>query len=597
NNRICTDVLVTGERVAEAKPGQIVVVQIVEQPSIHSLPTGTIAEILGDHLTPDMEVEIALRNNDIPVNWPDEVIEAVDRMPIEVKEGDKANRKDLRQMRFVTIDGEDARDFDDAVYCEARPSGWRLYVAIADVSHYVEIGTPLDQSAFERGTSVYFPQYVVPMLPEKLSNGLCSLNPAVDRLVLVCEMTISSRGRVGSYRFYEGLIHSHARLTYTRVARMIEGDVDKEVAHVKGEIDELHNLYRVLLDRREERGALDFESTELGFLFGEDGRVTGIQPRHRNTAHRIIEECMLCANVSAARFIGRHKRAGLYRVHEPPEMEKVEYLREFLARFGLDLGGGEMPAPSDLQVVIDQLRTRKNGHVLQMAVLRAMQQAVYQPDNKGHYGLNYREYTHFTSPIRRYPDLLVHRFIKSVIHSREDSTLVERFGKPRSVDFYPYEMDEAVMMGEHCSFAERRADTAVYDVLEWIKCDYVSDRVGDIVEGVITAVTKFGFFVELLDLYVEGLVHVSTLGGDYFEYDQESQALVGERSRHVYGMGDAVSVQIARVNVEERKIDFELVTHSPLSRQRPHSRRKGKSTRRDQNKRGGRSGGGKGRRR
>lgn len=597
NNRICNEVLVTGARVAEGKDGQIVVVQIIEQPSLHALPMGEIAEVLGDQLTPDMEVEIALRNNDIPTTWTDEVIELVDRMPIEVKADDKSSRKDLRELPFVTIDGEDARDFDDAVYCEAKQSGgWRLYVAIADVSHYVDVGTPLDQAAFERGTSVYFPQYVVPMLPEKLSNGLCSLNPKVDRLALVCEMTISERGRVSSYKFYEGVINSHARLTYTRVARIIDGEDDPEAAHVRADVLELHNLYKVLIARREDRSALDFDSTELQFSFAEDGSVAAIRPRSRNAAHRVIEECMLCANVSAARFIARHKKPGLYRVHDRPDMEKVEYLREFLARFGLELGGGEMPAPADFQAVIEQLRDRKNGHVLQMAVLRAMQQAVYQAENNGHFGLNYPEYTHFTSPIRRYPDLLVHRLVKSVIHSRDTSRLVERFGKPRQKPFYPYEMEEVIMMGEHCSFAERRADTAVYDVLEWIKCDYIAGHVGDVVEGVITAVTRFGFFVELVDLFVEGLIHVSTLASDYYAYDQESQCLVGERTHYVYGLGDAVTVQVARVNVEERKIDFELVTHSPLARRRVGSRRKAKSSnRRDAKNRASRPGGKKGR--
>ena len=575
NNRITHQVVVTGERVTEGKSGQIVVIALIEQPSHRTLPMGEIVEVLGDHLTPAMEVEIALRNNDIPTSWTDEVIELVDRMPIEVQEADKQHRMDLRELPFVTIDGEDARDFDDAVYCEARASGgWRLFVAIADVSHYVETGTPLDQSAFERGTSVYFPQYVVPMLPEKLSNGLCSLNPHVDRLALVCEMTISQRGRVSGYKFYEGVIRSAARLTYTLVARMIEGEKIAEFEQVAPYVDELHDLYKVLLARREERSALDFDSTELQFSFDAEGSVTAIEPRSRNTAHRIIEECMLCANVSAARFIGKHGKPGLYRVHERPDMEKVESLREFLDRFGLELSGGDMPGPADFQAVIDQLRGKKNGHVLQMAVLRAMQQAVYQAENKGHFGLNYPEYTHFTSPIRRFPDLLVHRLIKSVIHSRQPTKLVERFGRPRNGQFYPYGAEEVVMMGEHCSYAERRADTAVYDVLEWIKCDYISDRVGDIVEGVITAVTKFGFFVELADLFVEGLVHVSTLAGDYYAFDQNSRCLVGERSRLMYGLGDPVSVQVARVDVDERKIDFELVAHTPLASRRSVRKRK-----------------------
>lgn len=569
NSHITQDVLVKRDRPPEGKEGQIVVVEIIEQPSSRALPVGKIIEVLGDHRTPAMEVEIALRNNDIPIAWSDEVIELVDRMPIEVLDKDKQQRMDLRELPFVTIDGEDARDFDDAVYCEPKASGgWRLFVAIADVSHYVDVGTKLDQSAFERATSVYFPQYVVPMLPEKLSNGLCSLNPQVDRLAMVCEMMISQRGRVSSYKFYEGVIRSAARLTYALVAGMIEGERPDEFAAVVDHIDELHRLYKILIARRNERSALDFDSTELQFSFDAEGSVTAIEPQTRNMAHRIIEECMLCANVSAARFIGKHGKPGLYRVHDRPDTEKVGYLRDFLARFGLNLAGGDMPGPADFQTVINQLRGRKNGHVLQVSVLRTMQQAVYQPENKGHFGLNYPEYAHFTSPIRRYPDLLMHRLIKSVIHSRQQTSLVERFGKPSPGEFYPYEMEEVVMMGEHCSYAERRADAAVYDVLEWIKCDFVSDRVGDTVDGVITAVTRFGFFVELADLFVEGLVHVSTLEGDYYAYDQSSQCLVGERTHRVYGLGDIVSVQVVRVDVDERKIDFELVSHSPLTGRR-----------------------------
>ncbi len=569
NNRINHKVRVSAGLTPIHRAGQIVVVRIIEQPALHGMPTAELLETLGDSLTPALEVEVALRNNDIPTTWSEEVLEAVDRMPNTVGAQDTRDRVDLRDLPFVTIDGEDARDFDDAVYCEPKKSGgWRLFVAIADVAHYVEAGSPLDRSAFDRGTSVYFPQYVVPMLPEKLSNGLCSLNPRVDRLALVCEMTVSSRGKVSGYRFYEAVINSRARLTYTQVARAINGDTDASMHHVEPFLTPLNALFHTLAQVRAERGTLDFDSTELLFNFDDAGKVVSIVPRARNAAHRLIEECMLSANVCAARFIARHGKPGLYRVHEVPAEEKIEYLREFLGRFGIPLRDGLVPTPKDFQAVIDQLRGRKNGHVLQMAVLRSMNQAVYQPVNKGHFGLNFPEYTHFTSPIRRYPDLLVHRLIKSVIHSRLETAAVVRVGVPKKTNFYPYEMEEVIAMGEHTSFAERRADAAVYDVLEWIKCDYVSDRVGDILEGVITGVAKFGFFVELTDIYVEGLVHVSTLGGDYYQYDQGSQCLVGERTRQVYGLGDAVSVQISRVNVDERKIDFELTSHSPLTGRR-----------------------------
>lgn len=574
NSRVNHEVMLSSQSTRslrqQLQEGQIVVAQIVEQPGIHGLVVAEVIEILGDHLTPGLEVEIALRNNDIPVDWSDDVIEFVDKMPIEVREEDKRDRFDLTELPFVTIDGEDARDFDDAIYCEPKDSGgWRLYVAISDVSHYVQVGSELDQAAYGRGTSVYFPQYVVPMLPEKLSNGLCSLNPKVERLVVVCEMTISTKGRISSYQFYEGVIHSQARLTYTEVARVINRreaiNPDREAfAFIVPHLDELDNLYKTLLRARRQRGAIDFDTTELQFKFDPDGRVQAIQPSVRNNAHKIIEECMLCANVCAARFITRHEKPGLYRVHEPPEVEKVENLAEFLARFGIAMKYENNVTPADYQSIVEQLRARKNGRVLQMSLLRSMNQAVYQMQNKGHFGLGYAEYTHFTSPIRRYPDLLTHRLIKSVIHGRQASKVALRIGKAKQQEFYPYEPADILAFGENTSFTERRAEAAVYEVLEWIKCDYISDRVGDILEGIITAVTRFGFFVELNDIFVEGLVHISTLVGDYYHYDQPTQCLIGERSQLVYAMGDSVQVQISRVDVDERKIDFEMISHSPL---------------------------------
>ena len=581
NNRINHEVLLKNNEDVNCEIGQIVTAEIINQPSIHGVVRASITQVLGDHLTPGIEVEIALRNNDIPVEQSDEVIALVDRMPSEVRPQDKKNRFDLTELPFVTIDGEDARDFDDAVYCEARErGGWRLYVAIADVAEYVELDSVLDHAAFQRGTSVYFPQYVVPMLPEKLSNGLCSLKPKVERLALVCEMSISAKGKVSGYQFYEGTIYSHARLTYTQVAKVIEGDektrglLDNVVPH----LDELHALYKVLSSLRSERGAIEFDTTELQFQFSSDGRVENIEPRSRNTAHKVIEECMLCANVSAARFITKHDKPGLFRVHEPPKEEKVEYLRDFLSRFEIKLSANEEITPADYQEVVQQLRGRENGHVLQMALLRSMNQAVYQVQNEGHFGLGYAEYTHFTSPIRRYPDLLTHRYIKSIIHSTDEDKLVARRGKPSKKNYYPYSIEQVLAFGEQTSFAERRADSAVYEVLEWIKCDYVSDRLGDVVEGVITGTAKFGFFVELSNVFVEGLVHISALKGDYFHYDQAAQCLVGEKSGRVYGLGDLVQVQVAKVNVDERKVDFELISHKPLAdrkveKNKPQSKR------------------------
>jgi ribonuclease R len=576
NNRINQEVLLNNDGIP-CELGQIVTAEIVDQPSIHGVVRASITQVLGDHMTPGIEVEIALRNNDIPVEQTDEVSELVDRMPSEVRPKDKLSRFDLTELPFVTIDGEDARDFDDAVYCEARErGGWRLYVAIADVAEYVELDSVLDQSAFQRGTSVYFPQYVVPMLPEKLSNGLCSLKPKVERLALVCEMTISAKGKMGSYQFYEGTIFSHARLTYTQVAKVIVGDEETRglLGNVVPHLDELNSLYKVLSNLRSDRGAIDFDTTELQFQFSSDGRVEKISPRSRNTAHKIIEECMLCANVCAARFIGKHDKPGLFRVHEPPREEKVEYLRDFLSRFGIELNADEEITPADYQAVVQQLRGRENGHVLQMALLRSMNQAVYQVKNEGHFGLGYSEYTHFTSPIRRYPDLLTHRYIKSIIHSADENNLVARRGKPSKRNYYPYSMEQVLAYGEQTSFAERRANSAVYEVLEWIKCDYVSNRLGDVVEGVITGTAKFGFFVELSDVFVEGLVHISALSGDYFHYDQAAQCLVGEKSGRVYGLGDIVEVRVAKVNVDERKVDFELMSHRPLADRKKEKARK-----------------------
>jgi ribonuclease R len=580
NRRVDHEILIQNPTAALSE-GQIVVARVTQQPTLHGLAAVEVVETLGEHLTPDMEVEVALRNNDVPSEFPDDVLEAANAFPIEVKPQQKRQREDLRDIPFVTIDGEDARDFDDAVFCEPRKGGgYRLFVAIADVAHYVQPGSLLDEEAYRRGTSVYFPQYVVPMLPEKLSNGLCSLNPEVDRLVMVCEMTISDGGRIGSYQFYEGVIRSAERLTYTQVGDWIEAGHFPR--HEKS-LQTLTAFTKMMLRLRSERGALDFDTSEVRFTFDEEGRVSGVAPLTRNFAHLLIEECMLCANVSAARFIGKARLPGLYRVHEKPEEEKSEFLREFLSTFGIDLGSA---TSVDYQQAINRLRGQKNSQVLQIALLRSLQQAVYQPDNQGHFGLAFTHYAHFTSPIRRYPDLMMHRLIKSVIHSKEDIKEVRRFGRPKKLNHYPYDLEQVVQQGEHLSFAERRADDAVFEVLQWVKCDYLSEHVGDDFEGVISSVTKFGFFVQLVNVFVEGLVHVSSLTGDYYHYDQGEQWLVGERSGRAFGMGDVVTVQVARVDVDERKIDLELLTHAPIRRNRKPKGRSRKEAKRPENRRG-----------
>jgi ribonuclease R len=476
-------------------------------------------------------------------------------------------------MPFVTIDGEDARDFDDAVYCRKRTlGGWRVYVAIADVSHYVRTGTALDTEAHRRATSVYFPERVIPMLPEAISNGLCSLNPHVDRLVMVCEMTISSKGKLSGYEFYEGLIHSHARLTYTKVGAMLDSDDEQclalrqEYNHVVKPVDQLHKLYSALRSARDARGAIDFETQETRIIFGEDRKITDIVPVHRNDAHKLIEECMLAANVSTAKFLAKHKLDGLFRVHKGPKPSKLENLRGFLGEMGLSLPGGEEPKPKHYQALLSSIKGRPDAHLVQTVMLRSLSQAVYTPENEGHFGLGYDAYAHFTSPIRRYPDLLVHRAIRSVIQSKRLSRYVKRIKatekQPQS-PWYPYTTADVVILGEHCSMAERRADAAVWDVEGWLKCEYMQGHIGDYFHGTINAVTSFGLFVELADVYVEGLVHISALPGDYYHFDAAKHRLQGERSGKSFRLGDSIEVQVVRVDLDEKKIDFELADAPP----------------------------------
>ena len=554
-----------------ALPGQIVVVVITRQPDRNNGPEGRIDAVLGDYLTPGIEVEMAIRANDLPTDFPAEALAQADDLPVRVPTSAKQGRADLRNLPFVTIDGEDARDFDDAVYCEPVEEGFRLLVAIADVAHYVRPGTPIDEEAQNRGTSVYFPQYVIPMLPESLSNGLCSLKEGVDRLAIVCEMTIGRRGAVRSYCFHDAVIRSHRRFTYTRVQEILDGGSDALAPSVRS----LHDLYKVLLAARGRRGAVDFDGQEVRFVLDEAGAITDIVPVYRNDAHRLIEECMLCANVCAAQLVAGEGPAALYRVHDTPDAERVESLRVFLAGFGITLGGDALPRPGDYAAAALALRGRKNGRVLQLALLRSMQQAVYQPENRGHFGLNYPAYTHFTSPIRRYPDLMTHRYIKAAIYGSAPNPHVSRHEvegsqiknvAPLDLRHYPYADEEVDALGKRSSMTERRADAASWEVQEYMKCKYLVDHVGEIEEGVITSATGFGLFVELSRLFCEGLVHVSTLGGEFFRFDQGSQSLVGDRSGRHFSVGDPVQVQIVRVDLEARKVDLQLVEHQTSRR-------------------------------
>ncbi len=572
NARICHEIIVPQALTNGAEDGQYVQVQITEQPAPRRSPEGRVLEIMGDYLAPGMEIEVAIRSHDIPHEWPQPLLDEIAGLAPEVAEEDKLHRIDLRDKHFVTIDGEDARDFDDAVYAERKKSGgWRLWVAIADVSHYVAVGSALDNEAITRATSVYFPENVIPMLPEILSNGLCSLKPEVDRLCMVCEMTVSEAGKLSGYTFYEAVMHSHARLTYTQVGAMLDSDNAKgeklrqRYAKVSDDIDTLYDLYRALLGARKKRGAIEFETVETKLLFDEQRKVKQIVPVHRNDAHRLIEECMLCANVAAARFLEKHELPALYRVHEGPKERKLENLRQYLGELGLNLGGGNKPKPADYQTLLMQIADRPDALVVQTMLLRSMSQAVYQPENEGHFGLNYPAYTHFTSPIRRYPDLLTHRAIRYIARSKASKYVrpVEGAKVLDASEIYPYDMEKMLMLGEQCSMAERRADEATRDVMAWLKCEYLSDHVGDSFVGIISAVTNFGLFVELKDVYVEGLIHITALDKDYYQFDQAKQRLIGERSRRTFQLGDELVVQVARVDMEEKKIHLSLLDQMP----------------------------------
>ena len=567
NTRVSQHILIPPNKKNGAVTGQMVSVRITDYPTSVLGAKGEVEEILGDHLDPGLEIDIAIRAHNIPWQWPEAVQAEAGQLRDEPSEADKTGRVDLRDRAFVTIDGEDARDFDDAVYCESEGTGFRLWVAIADVSHYVRPGSALDVEAIERGNSVYFPERVVPMFPEVLSNGLCSLKPQVDRLAMVCEMVITAEGEVEHAEFYEGVIHSHARLTYTQVGEVIEEGWHPEVEGDRvADIMRLHALYRVLREAREHRGAIDFETVETRIVFNDARKIEAIVPVHRNDAHKLIEECMLAANVATAQLLASADLPVVFRVHEGPSSERLGNLRAFLGELALDLPGGESPTPEDYQVVLAQLGDREDAGIIQTMMLRSLSQAVYQPDNAGHFGLHYPAYTQFTSPIRRYPDLLVHRAIRHLIRSRKTLAGLRRVDGVKALPkarIYPYTEADMARHGEHCSMTERRADDATREVEAWLKCEFLRDKVGETYAGLISAVTRFGIFVELQDLYIEGLVHISALPGDYYHFDQPKQRLVGEHTRQTFKLGGAVTVRVARVDLDERKIDLELAGSTP----------------------------------
>lgn len=627
DQRIKHDIVIPPGDTHRAQHGQVVSVEIIDPPANGAPPIGRVVEVLGEIDDPGMEIEIAVRKFDVPHEFSEAATAQAAELPGVVRPSDLKRRVDLRDVPLVTIDGEDARDFDDAVYCEPievplgrgesvgdpgaderdaaenglgstgidagghasggrggrhrAETGFRLLVAIADVSHYVKPGQPLDVDAAERSTSVYFPRRVIPMLPEKLSNGLCSLNPQLDRLVLVCDMVIDAGGRIRAYQFYEAVMHSAARLTYDEVWSMLSGGPVAGLSTHKlallPQLRNLHELYRVLVRSRERRGAMEIETVETQIVCDSAGRIERIVPRTRNDAHRLIEECMLAANVCTADFTRRSKHPALYRIHEGPTPDKLAVLREFLRTVGLSLGGGDDPTPRDYAALAAQMRARPEFLLMQTMLLRSMQQAVYSPENVGHFGLAYDAYSHFTSPIRRYPDLLTHRVIKALLRgeryrllplgaSEDDSDpalAAPRATKASAARQRGFEGEPSLeawhQWGMRCSANERRADEASRDVEAWLKCMYMRDRVGEQFAGRITGVAPFGVFVTLNDFYVEGMVHVSELGGEYFQYNEAGHELRGERTGQRFRLTDPIDVQISRVDLEARRIEFRLV--------------------------------------
>jgi ribonuclease R len=565
NRRFSQTVAVPPDGAKGVKPGDIVVVELTEPPSRDTQPIGRVIENLGEAGGPGVETEIAMRAHGLPFRWPDEALAEAEAWGDRVRPAAKRDREDLRELPLVTIDGADAKDFDDAVWCEPEHSGWRVIVAIADVSSYVPPGGALDTEARERGTSVYFPRKVIPMLPESLSNGLCSLNPGVDRLCMVCDMRVGPGGKVRGARFYEGLMRSAARLTYDEVAAiLIEGDAGLRRRHARllPQLEHLHAAWRALARARARRGAVDFDLPEVVMIFDPKGHVARVEPRHRNDAHRIIEECMIAANVEAARFLEKHKVPTLYRVHAPPEEDRLGALKEFLGAFGLKLPTRERLEPKHLSALVREVAGRPDADLIETVILRSMSQARYQPENIGHFGLALERYAHFTSPIRRYPDLLVHRAIRHAL----------RGGRPADFTHGKQEMEG---LGRHCSATERRADEATREAMDWLKCEFMLERVGEEFDVLVTGVVDFGLFVQIPEFQIDGLVHVSALGDDYYQRDPVHQRLIGEHTGRVFRLSDPLRVRLLRVSLEDRKIDFELAEEA----EPPARRRRGRRTR------------------
>jgi len=573
--RIKIDILIPADDRLGARHGQVVVVEVKQRPSKRANAVGKVVEVLGEHMAPGMEIEIALREHDLPHEFSTQVMEEVSVIADEVEEEPKQCRKDLRDLPLVTIDGEDARDFDDAVYCKPnQDGGWQLWVAIADVSYYVRDKTALDDEAISRGNSVYFPSQVIPMLPEKLSNGLCSLNPDVDRLCMVCEMSIDAKGELVDSTFYSAVMRSHARFTYTKVAAILEGDeaLKSEYSALVPDLENLNSMYQALNDSRLKRGAIAFETEESKFIFNEDKKIASVETLVRNDAHKIIEECMILANVSTAKFIEKHQAQGLFRVHDKPSGDKYNNFVTYIRELGIETPAKEEPTPADYGQILKRIADRPDQELIQTMLLRSMKQAVYQSDNLGHFGLALESYSHFTSPIRRYPDLVVHRVIKAILEKQTDKKLTgSNDGE------YLYSSEEVIELGEHCSMTERRADDATRDVADWLKCEFMQDHIGDSFNGVISTVTNFGLFVRLANLGIEGLIHINSLGRDYYKFDEVRLSLTGENTGTKFKVGDAIEVKVAAVNLDEKKIDLMIdgVVINEKDQRRSRSPRKG----------------------
>ncbi|WP_395479729.1 ribonuclease R [Candidatus Curculioniphilus buchneri] len=561
DNRLNFKILIPPEETRGAKKGYIVVVELIKRQTRDTKAIGKVIEVLGNEMNIKMAVDIALRTHNVPYVWSQEIERELNAFKDEIPESAKLGRVDLRSLPLITIDDEDACDFDDAVYCEKKHGGgWRLWVAIADVSYYVRPSTFLDQEASRRSTSVYFPSQVIPMLPEILSNVLCSLNAQTDRLCMICEMNVSKQGRLLSYKFYEAMMHSHARLTYKKVWQILKGDQKLRDQYVLliNPIMQLHKMYQSLEQARLQRGGLLFETEEAKFILNEDSsRIERIDSTKRNDAHKLIEECMILANIAAARFVEKNREPILYRVHDRPSIDYVTSLRAVLGKLGLSLGGGQQPTPRDYADIIDVISDRPDYEMLQTMLLRSMKQASYDSENRGHFGLALQSYVHFTSPIRRYPDLVLHRTIKYLLNRQ--SCTIKGYSDLTS-GWYHYELEDILRLAQQCSTNERRADEVTRNVSDWLKCDFIQDHIGTIFNGVITNVTGFGFFVRLNKLFIDGLVHISSLDNDYYRYDNACHQLVGEYSGRLYQLGDIVTIRVEAVHMDQRKIDFSLVS-------------------------------------